>query len=43
MLKPCFVRVAPTRVAGHHALAELLGPEKALVEDGDFNARPDRG
>ncbi|MFD0719296.1 hypothetical protein [Streptomyces globosus] len=43
VLKSYFVPVGPTRVEGYHALAELLGLERAVVEDGDFNVRPDLG
>ncbi|MET9884368.1 hypothetical protein ABZZ20_14690 [Streptomyces sp. NPDC006430] len=43
VLKSYFVPIGPTRVAGYHALAEPLGLERALVEDGDFNVRPDLG
>ncbi|MBT2466505.1 hypothetical protein J7E97_01160 [Streptomyces sp. ISL-66] len=43
MLKSYLVPIGPTRVAGYHALAEPLGLEKALVEDGDFIVWPDLG
>ncbi|MGW7333839.1 hypothetical protein ACWGIU_35605 [Streptomyces sp. NPDC054840] len=43
VLKSYFLPVGPTRVAGFHALAEPLGLEKALVEDGDFNVWPELG
>ncbi|MFD9302377.1 hypothetical protein ACFWCB_06735 [Streptomyces sp. NPDC060048] len=43
VLKSYLVPVGPTRVAGYHALAQPLGLEKELVEDGNFIVWSDLG
>ncbi|MFI6146197.1 hypothetical protein [Streptomyces sp. NPDC051109] len=43
VLKAYFLRVDPALVAAYHALAERLGMEEELVDDGNFNVGPDLG